>query len=30
MKRYKTFLWTQIIEFFQPIVEWVPIFLKNI
>jgi hypothetical protein len=30
MEMYKTFLWTQIIQFFQLIVEWVPIFLKSI
>jgi pantothenate kinase-related protein Tda10 len=30
MERYETFLWTQIIQFFQPIAEWVPILLKSI
>jgi hypothetical protein len=30
MERYETFLWTQITQFFQPIAEWVSIFLKSI
>jgi hypothetical protein len=29
MKRYET-LWTQIIQFFQPLAEWVPNLLKSI
>jgi hypothetical protein len=29
-ERYKTFLWTQTIQCFQPIGQWVPIFLKSI
>jgi hypothetical protein len=30
MERYETFLWTQTIQFFQLIVEWVSIYLKSI